>query len=86
MEFGVLPSQARRAISRDPDKLDLRAIPLVRYAQAHAVYRRNNPAEMKRWRGDPMLARVIDNDTADVDVEALTPLLPKALRLPEGKA
>lgn len=39
-EFGVLPSEAARAMDADPERLDLVCAELVQYAEAKAAYER----------------------------------------------
>jgi hypothetical protein len=63
-EFGVLPSQAARAMDADPEGIDLIALGLIRYAEAHAAYRRANKEELKAWQGSKVMAIVEENDFA----------------------
>jgi hypothetical protein len=64
-EFGVLPSQAARAMDADPEGIDLIGLGLLRYAEAHAAYRRADKTELKAWQGSKVMAMVEENDFAD---------------------
>lgn len=63
-EFGVLPSAVARDLDDDPEQLSLLCLPLLRYAEAWAAYRRANKAELKAWRGSAMMRKVEEIDFA----------------------
>lgn len=65
----MLPSTVDRALRSDPDQTDSRVMPLLRYAEAHAVYRRAKPHELKTWAGNRWLDRVTDIDMEFVQAE-----------------
>ncbi len=56
-------------LDEDPERVALLCIPLLRYAEAHAAYRRANADELKAWQGSPMMARVQANDIAQIGRE-----------------
>lgn len=61
-EFGVLPSQVRDDLDDDPEMLSLKVLPLLRYAEAHAAYRRANKSELKAWKDSSIMRLVERND------------------------
>jgi hypothetical protein len=65
-EFNQLPSTVARALARDPDQLDVRALPLLRYADRHAAFRRANAKELKAMAGDRYMKLVNENEGAFV--------------------
>jgi hypothetical protein len=65
-EFNQLPSTVARALARDPDQLDVRAIPLLRYADRHAAMRRANAKELKALASDRHMKLVNQNEAAIV--------------------
>jgi hypothetical protein len=49
--------------------MDSRVMPLLRYSEAHAVYRRARPDELKRWAGSKYLDEVTTNDMVNIPEE-----------------
>lgn len=68
-EFGVLPAVVARDLDRDPEQLSLLCLPLLRYAEAHAAYRRANKTELKAWKNSEMMRQVERIDFAIVEAE-----------------
>lgn len=73
-EWGVLPSQAALDLDDDPEQLALACIPLLRYAQAHAAFKRANKTELKGWRGVPVMDEVEVNafELAQAEIDDAT--------------
>jgi hypothetical protein len=68
-EFGVLPSAVARDLDDDPEQLSAVCLSMLRYAEAHAAYRRANKDELKGWSGNAVMAMVERNDFAKVERE-----------------
>ena len=68
-EFGVLPSAVARDLDEDPEQLSLLCLSLLRYAEAHAAYRRANKHELKAGRDSPMMRKVEETDAALIQRE-----------------
>jgi hypothetical protein len=60
--FHVLPSAVAKSLNSDPARIDLVCFGLLEYADALAAFRRANPAELKAWRGSPLMEAVTLND------------------------
>ena len=52
------PRAVLRELREDPDRLVMACIPLLNFAEAHAVHKRADKAELKAWRDSRMLALV----------------------------
>lgn len=57
-EWGVTPHVADRELLDDPERLSLACIPLLRYADAHAAFKRHDPRETKALKGHRMFQMV----------------------------
>lgn len=60
----MLPTQAAKAMDRDPEGLCHIGLSLLRYSEAHAAYRRANKHELKAWEGSKLMAMVEEIDFA----------------------
>lgn len=63
-EFGVLPSQAARAMDADSENLDILCVELLRYAEAKTVFDSNNKKAIEAWKGSEMMEEVTRNSFA----------------------
>ena len=57
-EYGLSPGRAAWELENDPEQLAIAILPLRRYAEAFAVWKRADAHELKAWRNVPMMDRV----------------------------
>lgn len=71
-EFHLSPLAVARELRRDPSQLALVCVGMLRYAEAHAVYKRANKKELERWDGSKLMDQVkeIDGELAQEWIDA----------------
>lgn len=59
-EFHVLPTAVERDLYEDPEMLSMICVSLLRYSEAHAVYRSADKRAIKNWKRNPSAARLME--------------------------
>jgi len=69
-EYGITPRQAAEEIEADAEGLAVEILPLRRYAEAFAAWKRGNADELKAWRDNPMMRRIEEYEFAKAHRDA----------------
>jgi hypothetical protein len=77
-EFHTLPSVAARALDDDPEQLDILALDLLHYAEAHAIHRTAKKELIDAWKDDPIMREVQEYDAEIVGDETGLGRMPTA--------
>jgi hypothetical protein len=76
-EWGITPQEAEREILDDPEQLAMACLPLLRYSEAHAAFKRANKRELGAWNDNPMMTMVMrfehDQAAGALGIEASAP-------------